>query len=53
MKELNGIFGFVVVGDDGEYMIVVCDYCGIKSLYIGYGKNGVMWFAFEFKVICD
>jgi len=53
VKELNGIFGFVVVGDDGEHMIAARDHCGIKPLYIGYGKNGVMWFASELKAICD
>lgn len=53
VKELNGIFGFVVVGDDGDHMIAARDHAGIKPLYIGYGKNGVKWFASELKAICD
>jgi len=53
VKELNGIFGFVVMGDDGDHMIAARDHAGIKPLYIGYGKNGVMWFASELKAICD
>ena len=36
VKELNGIFGFVCVGDDGENILAARDHCGIKPLYIGY-----------------
>ena len=53
VKELNGIFGFVCVGDDGENVLAARDHCGIKPLYIGYGKGGCIWFASELKAICD
>ena len=53
VKELNGIFGFVCVGDDGENILAARDHCGIKPLYIGYGKGGSIWFASELKAICD
>lgn len=53
VEQLSGIFGFVVVGDDGDYMIAARDQCGIKPLYIGYGPNGVKWFSSELKAICD
>ena len=44
-KELNGIFGFVCVGDDGDKILAARDHCGIKPLYMGYGKNGSIWFT--------
>jgi asparagine synthetase B (glutamine-hydrolysing) len=50
VTELNGIFGFVCVGNDGEDVIAARDHCGIKPLYIGYGKGGSVWFASELKV---
>lgn len=53
VKELNGIFGFVCVGDDGDKILAARDHCGIKPLYMGYGKNGSIWFASELKAICD
>uniref|UniRef100_A0A7S0SB12 asparagine synthase (glutamine-hydrolyzing) n=1 Tax=Mantoniella antarctica TaxID=81844 RepID=A0A7S0SB12_9CHLO len=53
VKELNGIFGFVCVGNDGADIIAARDHCGIKPLYIGYGKGGAVWFASELKAICD
>lgn len=53
VKELNGIFGFVCVGNDGADIVAARDHCGIKPLYIGYGKGGSVWFASELKAICD
>ncbi len=53
VKELNGIFGFVCVGDGGDKMLAARDHCGIKPLYMGYGENGSIWFASELKAICD
>ena len=40
-------------GDDGENILAARDHCGIKPLYIGYGKGGSIWFASELKAICD
>ena len=53
VKELNGIFSFVCVGNDGADMIAARDHCEIKPLYIGKGKGGSTWFASELKAICD
>jgi len=53
VKELNGIFGFVCVGNDGSDIIAARDHCGIKPLYIGKGKGGCTWFASELKAIHD
>ena len=54
VKELNGIFGFVCVGDDGKSIIAARDHCGIKPLYMGKGKgNSAIWFASELKAIHD
>ena len=50
---LNGIFGFVVAGNDGKEVLAARDHCGIKPLYIGYGHNGEIWFASELKEIVD
>lgn len=54
VKELNGIFGFVCVGDDGKSIVAARDHCGIKPLYMGKGKgNSAIWFASELKAIHD
>jgi asparagine synthase (glutamine-hydrolysing) len=50
---LNGIFGFVVVSEDGRQMMAARDHCGIKPLYIGYGADGRVWFASELKSLVD
>jgi asparagine synthase (glutamine-hydrolysing) len=53
VKDLNGIFGFVCVGDDGKNMMAARDHCGIKPLYMGTGVGGAVWFASELKAIHD
>lgn len=53
VKEINGIFGFVVTKNDGKDVLAARDHCGIKPLYIGYGQNGEIWFASELKCIVD
>ena len=41
MKELNGIFGFVCVGNDGADMIAARDHCGNQtSLHSGKVRVG-------------
>ena len=52
-QHLNGIFGFVVVDNDGQKMMAARDHCGIKPLYIGYGEGGSVWFASELKSLVD
>jgi len=53
IKELNGIFGFVIAKNDGKEILAARDHCGIKPLYHGKGKNGEDWFASELKCIVD
>lgn len=53
VKELNGIFGFVVTKNDGKDILAARDHCGIKPLYKGNGKNGEVWFSSELKSIVD
>ena len=53
VKELNGIFGFVLTKDDGKSVLAARDHCGIKPLYVGKGNNGQVWFASELKCIVD
>jgi asparagine synthase (glutamine-hydrolysing) len=53
VKELNGIFGFVLTTNNGRSILAARDHCGIKPLYIGYGKNGEIWFTSELKCIVD
>ena len=53
VKELNGMFGFVISKNGGEEIYAARDHCGIKPLYIGYGKEGEIWFSSELKGIVN
>ena len=53
IKELNGMFGFVIARNDGKEILAARDHCGIKPLYHGKGKNGEDYFASELKCIVD
>jgi len=52
-NELNGIFGFILVAEDGKKVLACRDHAGIKPLYYGMGENGEMWFSSELKCIVD
>ncbi|CAI7841520.1 unnamed protein product [Closterium sp. NIES-54] len=53
VQKLDGIFAFVLLNTkDGSY-IAARDHIGVCPLYIGWGRDGSLWFAFEMKALKD
>ncbi|CAI5508565.1 unnamed protein product [Closterium sp. Naga37s-1] len=53
VQKLDGIFAFVLLNTkDGSY-IAARDPIGVCPLYIGWGRDGSMWFASEMKALKD
>ncbi|CAI6006061.1 unnamed protein product [Closterium sp. NIES-64] len=53
VQKLDGIFAFVLLNTkDGSY-IAVRDPIGVCPLYIGWGRDGSLWFASEMKAVKD
>jgi len=52
---LDGKFSFVVseVSKDRRRFLAARDPIGVTSLYIGYGRDGSLWFASEMKALID
>ena len=54
--QINGMYAFVLYDNVTDTFIVARDPIGIIPLYIGYGKDGSIWFASEMKALqehCD
>ena len=54
--QINGMYAFVLYDNATDTFIVARDPIGIIPLYIGYGKDGSIWFASEMKALqehCD
>ncbi|CAI5971584.1 unnamed protein product, partial [Closterium sp. NIES-65] len=53
VQKLDGIFAFVLLNTkDGSYL-AVRDPIGVCPLYIGWGRDGSLWFASEMKAVKD
>ena len=53
VSKLDGMFAFVVYDKrDGSYL-AARDPIGITTLYMGYGRDGSVWFASELKALKD
>ncbi|CAI5971580.1 unnamed protein product [Closterium sp. NIES-65] len=53
VQKLDGIFAFLLLNTkDGSY-IAARDPIGVCPLYIGWGRDGSMWFASEMKALKD
>eukprot|EP00002_Diphylleia_rotans_P001918 TRINITY_DN11145_c0_g1_i1.p1 TRINITY_DN11145_c0_g1~~TRINITY_DN11145_c0_g1_i1.p1 ORF type:complete len:561 (+),score=121.04 TRINITY_DN11145_c0_g1_i1:54-1736(+) len=50
-SKLDGIFSFVLY--DGKTYYAARDPMGVTPLYIGYGRDGSVWFASEMKCLKD
>ena len=53
---INGMYGFVLYDNVSDTYIGARDPIGIIPLYIGYGKDGSVWFTSEMKALqehCD
>jgi len=49
--KLLGMYAFVIYDEKTDSYIAGRDHIGIIPLYIGYGKDGSVWFASELKAI--
>ena len=53
---INGMYAFVLYDNVNDVYIVARDPIGIIPLYVGYGKDGSVWFSSEMKALqehCD
>lgn len=50
---LDGMFALVVYDAESGKIFAARDQMGISSMYIGYGKDGSVWFASEMKVFAN
>ncbi|CAM6095398.1 unnamed protein product [Calypogeia fissa] len=53
VQRLDGMFSFVLLDTRDESYIAVRDPIGITPLYMGWGKDGSVWFASEMKALVD
>jgi asparagine synthase (glutamine-hydrolysing) len=54
--QINGMYAFVIYDNVSDTYVVARDPIGIIPLYIGYGKDGSVWFSSELKALqehCD
>jgi len=54
--KINGMYAFVLYDNVTDTFVIARDPIGIIPLYIGYGKDGSIWFASEMKALqehCD
>lgn len=54
--KINGMYAFVLYDNVKDIYVVARDPMGICPLYIGYGKDGSVWFSSELKALqehCD
>jgi asparagine synthase (glutamine-hydrolysing) len=53
VHKLRGDFGFVVYDTTSGHYLAARDPIGVVPLYIGWGKDGSVWFASECKALKD
>jgi len=54
--DINGMYGFVLYDNKSDTYVVARDPIGIIPLYVGYGRDGSVWFGSELKTLqesCD
>lgn len=49
--KINGMYAFVLYDNVKDIYVVARDPMGICPLYIGYGKDGSVWFSSELKAL--
>ncbi|MDX9911361.1 MAG: asparagine synthase B [Phycisphaerales bacterium] len=52
-REIDGEFAFVCVDERTGAWIAARDHMGICPLYVGWHRDGTMWFASEMKALVD
>jgi len=53
LKELRGMYAFVLVDEKDGSFLAARDPMGIIPLYYGFGPDGSMWFASEMKALVN
>ncbi|GJP76363.1 hypothetical protein CLOP_g6819 [Closterium sp. NIES-67] len=53
VQDLDGIFAFVLLDTRDNSFIAARDPIGVCSMYIGWGRDGSVWFASEMKALKD
>lgn len=53
LKDLRGMYAFVVYDSSTKQFMAARDPMGIIPLYYGFGQDGSVWFASEMKAISD
>lgn len=51
LNRLDGVFAFVLIDESIDYCFAARDPFGVCPLYVGWGTDGSMWFASEFKAL--
>lgn len=53
IHQLDGIFAFVLSDEKNNHFFAARDPIGVCPLYVGWGKDGSLWFASEFKALAN
>eukprot|EP00271_Cylindrocystis_brebissonii_P021106 TRINITY_DN7378_c1_g1_i1.p1 TRINITY_DN7378_c1_g1~~TRINITY_DN7378_c1_g1_i1.p1 ORF type:complete len:598 (+),score=116.46 TRINITY_DN7378_c1_g1_i1:262-2055(+) len=53
VEKLDGMFSFVLLDTRDGSFLAARDPLGITPLYIGWGRDGAVWFSSEMKALCD
>jgi len=53
VNKLDGIFAFVISDKEKKTYLAARDQIGVCPLYVGWGRDGAIWFASEFKALAE
>ncbi len=53
VKKLDGIFAFVISDQEKGTVLAARDQIGVCPMYIGWGRDGSVWFASEMKALSE
>ena len=53
LNELRGMFAFVLYDEKRDCYLAARDHIGIIPLYMGWGRDGSVWFASELKALAE
>jgi len=53
VNKLDGIFAFVISDQEKGTYLAARDPIGVCPMYIGWGRDGALWFASELKGLCE
>eukprot|EP01117_Protostelium_nocturnum_P001030 TRINITY_DN11355_c0_g1_i1.p1 TRINITY_DN11355_c0_g1~~TRINITY_DN11355_c0_g1_i1.p1 ORF type:complete len:616 (+),score=125.81 TRINITY_DN11355_c0_g1_i1:147-1850(+) len=53
VNKLDGIFAFVVSDSENNSFLAARDPIGVMPMYVGWGRDGSLWFSSEMKTLID